>query len=67
MSDRANLYSPGYHSREKELVPRTLLWAMFALAMSALAITVFAVVTDRPPEAPQGPRIAKGPDGPAGA
>jgi putative photosynthetic complex assembly protein len=43
--------SPTYKSREKEMVPRTLLWAMFALAMSSLAITTFAVLTDRPPEA----------------
>jgi putative photosynthetic complex assembly protein len=43
--------SPTYKSREKEMVPRVLLWAMFALAMSALALTTFAVVTDRPPEA----------------
>lgn len=43
--------SPTYKSRDKEMVPRTLLWSMFALAMSALAITTFAVVTDRPPEA----------------
>jgi putative photosynthetic complex assembly protein len=50
MSDRPNVQNPGFRSREKELVPRTLLWAMFALAMSALAITVFASVTDRPPE-----------------
>lgn len=43
--------SPTFKSREKEMVPRTLLWAMFALAMSALAITTFAAVTGRPPEA----------------
>jgi putative photosynthetic complex assembly protein len=43
--------SPTYKSREKDMVPRTLLWAMFALAMSSLAITTFAVLTDRPPEA----------------
>jgi putative photosynthetic complex assembly protein len=43
--------SPTYKSREKEMVPRTLLWAMFALAMSSLAIATYAVVTDRPPEA----------------
>jgi putative photosynthetic complex assembly protein len=49
MTDRTpNLHAPGYRSRDKELVPRTLLWAMFGLAMSALAITSFAVLTDRP-------------------
>jgi putative photosynthetic complex assembly protein len=43
--------SPTYKSREKEMVPRVLLWAMFALAMSALALTTFAVATKRPPAA----------------
>lgn len=51
MTNRSDLQSPAFHNRDKDMVPRTLLWAMFALAMSALAITVFAVVTDRPPEA----------------
>jgi putative photosynthetic complex assembly protein len=52
--------SPTYKSREKEMVPRTLLWAMFALAMSSLAITTFAVMTDRPPEAqPQGAEVLR--------
>jgi putative photosynthetic complex assembly protein len=52
--------SPTYKSREKEMVPRTLLWAMLALAMSALAITTFAVVTDRPPEAqPQAAEVLR--------
>lgn len=36
-------------STEREMIPRTLLWAMLALALSALAITTFAVLTDRPP------------------
>jgi putative photosynthetic complex assembly protein len=49
--------SPTYKSREKEMVPRTLLWAMFALAMSSLAITTFAVLTERPPEAQ--PQVAE--------
>lgn len=35
-------------SREREMIPRALLWAMFGLAVSALAITTFAVVTKRP-------------------
>lgn len=43
--------SPAYRSRDKDMVPRALLWAMFALAMAALAITTFAVATGRPPEA----------------
>jgi putative photosynthetic complex assembly protein len=52
--------SPTYKSREKEMVPRVLLWAMFALAMSALALTTFAVVTDRPPEAePQAAEVIR--------
>lgn len=36
-------------SPEREMIPRTLLWAMLALALSALAITSFAVLTDRQP------------------
>lgn len=47
MSER-NIHEPGYRSRDAELVPRILLWSMFALAMSALAITTFASVTHRP-------------------
>ena len=35
-------------SPEREMIPRTLLWAMLALALSALVITSFAVLTDRP-------------------
>jgi putative photosynthetic complex assembly protein len=35
-------------STEREMIPRTLLWGMLALALSALAITSFAVLTDRP-------------------
>jgi putative photosynthetic complex assembly protein len=44
-----NLPSPTFKNRDKEMVPRTLLWAMFGLAMSTLAITTFAVVTGREP------------------
>jgi putative photosynthetic complex assembly protein len=36
-------------STEREMIPRTLLWAMFGLAVSALAITAFAVLSGRPP------------------
>jgi putative photosynthetic complex assembly protein len=35
-------------SPEREMIPRALLWGMLALALSALAITGFAVLTDRP-------------------
>lgn len=52
MSTRPTLiHEPGFHSRDKELVPRILIRAMFGLAMSALAITIFAVVTGREPVA----------------
>ena len=43
--------SPTYRGHDREMIPRTLLWAMVALAMSSLAITAFAVLTDRPPVA----------------
>ncbi|WP_136644439.1 photosynthetic complex assembly protein PuhC [Tabrizicola sp. YIM 78059] len=43
--------SPSFRNRDKEMVPRTLLWAMFGLAMASLAITTFAVVTGREPVA----------------
>jgi putative photosynthetic complex assembly protein len=60
MSDRTDIHAPGYRSRDKDLVPRVLLWGMFALAMTALAITVFAVVTDRPLEAqPQSSEVLR--------
>ncbi len=52
MTDRpALLHEPGFHSRDAELVPRILLRAMLALALSALAITCFAVLTGREPTA----------------
>jgi putative photosynthetic complex assembly protein len=35
-------------SPEREMIPRALLWAMLALALSALLITAFSVLTDRP-------------------
>jgi putative photosynthetic complex assembly protein len=35
-------------STEREMIPRTLLWAMLGLALSALVITSFAVLTDHP-------------------
>ena len=35
-------------STEREMIPRALLWAMLGLALSALVITSFAVLTDRP-------------------
>ena len=46
-----NLPSPTFKNRDKEMVPRVLVWAMFGLAMSALAITSFAVLTGREPVA----------------
>ena len=51
----ALIHEPGFHSRDKELVPRILLWSMFGLAMSALAITSFAAVTGREPVAQPAP------------
>ena len=35
-------------SPERGMIPRALLWAMLGLALSALAITGFSVVTNRP-------------------
>jgi putative photosynthetic complex assembly protein len=35
-------------STEREMIPRTLLWGMLVLALSALAITSFSVLTGRP-------------------
>ena len=35
-------------STEREMIPRALLWAMLALALSAVAITGFSVLTNRP-------------------
>ncbi|MDR7125627.1 photosynthetic complex assembly protein PuhC [Pseudotabrizicola sp. 4114] len=35
-------------SPEREMIPRVLLWAMFALAMITLAIVSLSVVTNRP-------------------
>lgn len=43
--------SPTFKNRDREMVPRTLLWAMFGLAMASLAITSFAVLTGREPVA----------------
>ncbi len=39
---------PSLRNRDKEMIPRTLLRAMFGLAVAALAIVSFAVITDRP-------------------
>ena len=55
-----NLPSPTFKNRDKEMVPRTLLWAMFGLAMASLAITTFAVVTGREPVAqPQAAEVVR--------
>lgn len=35
-------------SPEREMIPRVLLWAMFALAMITLAIVTLSVLTNRP-------------------
>lgn len=40
--------TPAFKNRDKEMVPRTLLLAMFGLALASLAIASFAVLTDRP-------------------
>ncbi|OYW57739.1 MAG: photosynthetic complex assembly protein [Rhodobacterales bacterium 12-65-15] len=45
------LPSPTYRRQGGEMVPRLLLRAMLALALSALAITSFAVLTGREPVA----------------
>lgn len=42
---------PAFKNRDNGMVPRTLLWAMFGLAMASLAITSFAVLTGREPVA----------------
>jgi putative photosynthetic complex assembly protein len=56
----ANHPSPTYKSRDAEMVPRILLRAMAALALLALALASFAVVTDRPLEAqPQGGEVLR--------
>lgn len=51
---------PAFKSRDKDLVPRTLLLGMLFLALSTLAITSFAALTDRPPVAqPQGGEVKR--------
>lgn len=55
-----HLPSPTFKNRDKEMVPRTLLWAMFGLAMATLAITSFAVLTGREPVAqPQAAEVVR--------
>jgi putative photosynthetic complex assembly protein len=55
-----NLPSPTFRNRDRDMVPRTLLWAMFGLAMASLAITTFAVVTGREPVAqPQAAEVLR--------
>jgi putative photosynthetic complex assembly protein len=51
----ALVHEPGYRSRDTELVPRTLVWGMLALALSALAIASFAAATGREPLAQPAP------------
>ena len=47
--------------RDKEMIPKRLVYAVFALALSSLAITTYAVVTDRPlvGVAPEEPMVAQ--------
>ena len=47
--------------RDKEMIPKRLVYAVFALALSSLAITTYAVVTDRPlvGVAPAEPMVAQ--------
>jgi len=33
---------------ERDMIPRTLLWGMLALALASLAVVTYGVVTDRP-------------------
>lgn len=41
--------TPAHRSdHEREMIPRTLLWGMLALTLSALGIATLATVTDRP-------------------
>lgn len=54
MTDQSNQsplpHAIGYKSeRDREMIPRTLLLGMFALAMVALALTTFASLTGRAP------------------
>jgi putative photosynthetic complex assembly protein len=35
-------------NREREMIPRTLLWGMLALALASLTLATYSVVTDRP-------------------
>ena len=49
MTNQTN--QPAFKSRDKDLVPRVLLLGMLGLALSTLAITSFAALTDRPPAA----------------
>jgi putative photosynthetic complex assembly protein len=39
---------PAFHNRDKEMIPKGLLYAMAALALSALAIASYAALTDAP-------------------
>lgn len=54
------IHEPGFHSRNPETVPKTLLLGMAALALSALAITSFAAMTGREPVAqPQSAEVVR--------
>jgi putative photosynthetic complex assembly protein len=43
----AHVHNPS-QNREREMIPRTLLWGMLALALSTLALVTLSVLTDRP-------------------
>lgn len=48
MPNEPIIHAPGFRSQNPETVPKMLLGAMAALALSALAITTYAAVTGRP-------------------
>ena len=51
MPNEPLVHPPGFRSQNPETVPKTLLWGMVALALSALVITSYAVLTGREPAA----------------
>lgn len=42
------LSPPVAQNREREMIPRTLLWGMLALALASLTLATFSVLTKRP-------------------
>ena len=51
MQNEPLIHAPGFRGQNPETVPKALLIGMAALALSALAITTFAVATGRQPAA----------------